>query len=100
MTFIIDLPKIKCGYLDMNTSLIEFIIIDNITMADLYNILKPENTYFDRKNFESPEEYQAALEVSTTVYVGNLSFYTTQDSIRELFSLAGKIKDIIMGIDN
>jgi RNA recognition motif-containing protein len=32
--------------------------------------------------------------------VGNLSFYTTQDSIKELFSLTGTITEIKMGIDN
>lgn len=61
-------------------------------MADLYTVLKPENTYFDRKNYTSLEEYMAALQTTTTVYVGNLSFITTQDSIRELFSLAGRVK--------
>jgi nuclear cap-binding protein subunit 2 len=71
-----------------------------IIMAELYSILKPENTYYDRKNYSSFEEYTAALNVSTTVYVGNLSFYTSQDSLRELFSLAGRVKEIIMGIDD
>jgi len=69
-------------------------------MADLYTILKPENTYFDRKNYESQEDYNNALDVTTTVYVGNLSFATTQDSVRELFSMAGKVTQIIMGINN
>ena len=69
-------------------------------MAELYDILKPENTYYDRKNYSSIEEYSAALAVSCTVYVGNLSFYSSQDSIRELFSYAGRVKDIIMGIDD
>ena len=72
-------------------------------MAELYDIMKPENKYWDRKNFPGPsglEEYNAALDVSTTVYIGNLSFYTQQGSIKELFSRAGNVKDIIMGIDN
>lgn len=74
-------------------------------MAELYSILKPENTYYDRKNvgvgkdYQNVGEYFAALDVSTTVYVGNLSFYTSQDSIRELFSYAGKVTNIIMGIN-
>ena len=38
--------------------------------------------------------------MSATVYVGNLSFYTQQGAIKELFSRAGNVKDIIMGIDN
>ena len=69
-------------------------------MADLYNILKEESTYYDRKNYESQQEYNDALAISTTVYVGNLSFYTSQDSVRELFSLAGKVTKIIMGIND
>ena len=59
------------------------VIIDSIViMAEMYLLPKAENAYYDRKNYNSLEEYQAALEVSTTVYVGNLSFFTTQDSIR------------------
>jgi len=69
-------------------------------MAELYDILKPESTYYDRKNYDSQVSYNLALSTSSTVYVGNLSFYTTQDSIRELFSLAGKVVEIIMGIND
>lgn len=69
-------------------------------MCDLYDILKPENTYYDRKNYDSQISYNQALAASSTVYVGNLSFYTTQDSIRELFSLAGRVVEIIMGIND
>ena len=69
-------------------------------MAELYDILKPESKYYDKKNFESLEAYNASISTSSTVYVGNLSFYTTQDSIRELFSRAGQVKDIVMGINN
>lgn len=36
---------------------------------------------------------------STTLYVGNLSFYTTEEQIHELFSRAGDVKRIIMGLD-
>lgn len=35
----------------------------------------------------------------TTVYVGNLSFYTTEEQIYELFSKCGEIRRIIMGLD-
>lgn len=62
--------------------------------------MKPESKYWDRKNYESLEEYNAALQISATVYVGNLSFYTQQSSVKELFSRAGNVKDVIMGIDN
>lgn len=69
-------------------------------MAELYDIMKPESKYWDRKNYLSLEEYNAALAISSTVYVGNLSFYTNQGAIKEIFSRAGNVRDIIMGIDN
>lgn len=69
-------------------------------MAELYTILEPEMKYYDKKNYNTQEEYNKALKISTTVYVGNLSFFTTQDSLWELFSRAGKISEIIMGINN
>ena len=68
-------------------------------MAELYSILKQESKYFD-KTYGTQEAYNQALKISTTVYVGNLSFYSTQDSILELFSRAGKVEKIIMGINN
>lgn len=34
-----------------------------------------------------------------TVYVGNMSFYTTEEQAYELFSRAGEIRKIIMGLD-
>lgn len=69
-------------------------------MAELYDIMKEQSKYWDKKNYASLEAYNAALEMSATVYVGNLSFYTQQNAIKELFSRAGNVKDIIMGIDN
>lgn len=36
---------------------------------------------------------------SCTLYVGNLSFYTTEEQIFELFSKCGDVKRIIMGLD-
>lgn len=68
-------------------------------MAELYSILKQESKYFD-KSYGTQEAYNNALRQSSTVYVGNLSFFTTQDSLRELFSRAGNIDRIIMGINN
>ncbi len=39
------------------------------------------------------------MEKSTTLYIGNLSFYTTEEQIYELFSKCGEIKRVIMGLD-
>lgn len=40
-----------------------------------------------------------AIDTTCTVYVGNLSFYTTEEQMYELFSQAGTIKRIVMGLD-
>ncbi|KAJ3111174.1 60S ribosomal protein L19 [Phlyctochytrium bullatum] len=45
------------------------------------------------------EEFFAKLHKSSTVYVGNLSFFTTEEQIHELFSKCGEVKRIIMGLD-
>ncbi len=45
------------------------------------------------------ESREARLKVTTTLYVGNLSFYTNEEQLFELFSRAGEIKRIIMGLD-
>ncbi|KAL6633994.1 hypothetical protein ACP70R_026665 [Stipagrostis hirtigluma subsp. patula] len=57
------------------------------------------SAYRDRRFPGTQEEYEAALQASTTVYVGNMSFYTTEEQAYELFSRAGEIKKIIMGLD-
>jgi nuclear cap-binding protein subunit 2 len=69
-------------------------------MADLYEELKPKSKYYDRSNYASLAEYEEKLQDTTTVYIGNLSFFTSQDSIFALFSRCGKVKDIKMGIND
>lgn len=36
---------------------------------------------------------------SSTIYIGNLSFYTSEEQIYEIFSKVGRIQKIIMGLD-
>lgn len=40
-----------------------------------------------------------ACETSSTLYIGNMSFYTTEEQIYELFSKSGTVSHIIMGLD-
>ncbi|KAK4169511.1 hypothetical protein QBC43DRAFT_365945 [Cladorrhinum sp. PSN259] len=47
---------------------------------------------------EQPEE-EDPLRHATTLYVGNLSFYTTEEQVYELFSKCGEIKRLVMGLD-
>ncbi|EFO25212.1 nuclear cap binding protein subunit 2 [Loa loa] len=55
--------------------------------------------YRDQRFKGSLREQEKLLLNSKTLYVGNLSYYTTEEQTYELFSRAGDIKRIIMGID-
>uniref|UniRef100_A0A915PPX6 Nuclear cap-binding protein subunit 2 n=1 Tax=Setaria digitata TaxID=48799 RepID=A0A915PPX6_9BILA len=55
--------------------------------------------YRDQRFKGSLREQERLLLTSKTLYVGNLSYYTTEEQTYELFSRAGDIKRIIMGID-
>ena len=57
------------------------------------------SSYRDKRYPGTLEELEEALAASKTLYVGNLSFYTTEEQIHELFSKVGEIKRIIMGLD-
>ncbi|KAJ8541800.1 hypothetical protein K7X08_002616 [Anisodus acutangulus] len=57
------------------------------------------SAYRDRRFPGTQEEFEDALLKSTTVYMGNMSFYTTEEQVYELFSRAGEIKKIVMGLD-
>ncbi|TGO16980.1 hypothetical protein BTUL_0022g00820 [Botrytis tulipae] len=54
----------------------------------------------DERRERTPEEpTDDPLKDATTLYVGNLSFYTTEEQIHELFAKCGEIKRLIMGLD-
>ena len=59
----------------------------------------PSQEYRDVRFDGTIEEQERKRQESTTLYVGNLSFYTTETQIFELFSQAGEVKRIIMGLD-
>ncbi|CAE7601840.1 Cbp20 [Symbiodinium sp. CCMP2456] len=46
----------------------------------------------------SPPKLQA-IKVTCTVYVGNLSFFTREEQIYELFSKCGDVKRVVMGLN-
>uniref|UniRef100_A0A7I4BAG9 Nuclear cap-binding protein subunit 2 n=1 Tax=Physcomitrium patens TaxID=3218 RepID=A0A7I4BAG9_PHYPA len=68
-------------------------------MARLFKNPDQLSAYRDRRFLGSQDEFEHALRTSTTVYVGNLSFYTTEEQIYEVFSRTGELKKIIMGLD-
>ncbi|XP_055835174.1 nuclear cap-binding protein subunit 2-like [Solanum dulcamara] len=68
-------------------------------MASLFKDLAKISAYRDRRFPGTQEEFEDALLKSITVYMGNMSFYTTEEQVYELFSRAGEIKRIVMGLD-
>ncbi|XP_017040177.1 nuclear cap-binding protein subunit 2 [Drosophila ficusphila] len=57
------------------------------------------SSYRDQHFKGSRSEQERSLRDSTTLYVGNLSFYTTEEQIHELFSRCGDVRVIVMGLD-
>ncbi|KAI1096505.1 RNA-binding domain-containing protein [Rostrohypoxylon terebratum] len=53
----------------------------------------------DSANVQPEEPPEDPLKNATTLYVGNLSFYTTEEQVYELFSKCGEIKRLVMGLD-
>jgi len=79
--------------------------MSTITMraADLFALASTvessmQRRYWDKANYGSYEEQQQALAVSSTIYVGNLSYYTSEQHVYELARQAGPIKKVIMGL--
>ncbi|GMH12106.1 hypothetical protein Nepgr_013947 [Nepenthes gracilis] len=68
-------------------------------MASLFKDPSKLSVYRDRRFNGTQEEFEHALKTSTTVYIGNMSFYTTEEQVYELLSRVGEIKKIIMGLD-
>jgi len=57
------------------------------------------SAYRDQHFKGTRNELERQLEGSNTLYVGNLSFFTTEEQIYELFSKSGDVKKIVMGLD-
>ncbi|XP_070586685.1 nuclear cap-binding protein subunit 2-like [Erythrolamprus reginae] len=55
--------------------------------------------YMEQSNKGKREQQSEDLKSSSTFYIGNFSFYATEEQIHELFSKCGEIKSIIMGLD-
>merc|ERR1712232_218261 len=64
-----------------------------------YQELAPKTVYIDRKSGFTKEKWNEAIQVSRTLYVGNLSFFTTEEQLHELFSKCGEVRKVIMGLN-
>jgi nuclear cap-binding protein subunit 2 len=65
--------------------------------SKLYQTEIPISEYYLRDH--SPEEAKDILKNTTTLYIGNLSFFTNEIQLYELFSKCGDVKRIIMGLN-
>ena len=59
--------------------------------SDLVASFTPRHKYRDPQFAGSAEEYAAACARSNTVYVGNLSFHTTEEQVRSPLLLLGGV---------
>lgn len=55
------------------------------------------SSYRDKKYPLGLARLEIDLGKSSTLYVGNLSFYTTEEQIVEVFGRVGEVKRVIMG---
>lgn len=55
--------------------------------------------YRDRNFAGTRAEQEMKLRTSTTLYVGNLSYFTSEEQMQELFQRCGEVKQIVMGVD-
>ncbi len=65
----------------------------------LYKDLEPTSEYYDRHSKLSPEAYKERIKNSTTLYIGNLSFFTPEHQLVEVFSQCGRVVNLIMGLN-
>lgn len=69
-------------------------------MSKLFKRLNPEISAYKDRRFEGDEaDWERALKTSTTLYIGNLSFYTREEQIYEVFSKIGHVQRVIVGLD-
>ena len=73
-----------------------------MSAASLYTDLEVgvKSEYYDRRSGLSEGDYKQRLTTSTTLYVGNLSFYTQEGQLLELFSSVGTVRNLHMGLNN
>lgn len=79
------------------SSKVRIMIASNAAASDSLQNRRRNQRYRDGPREDTPEDEK--LKDATTLYVGNLSFYTTEEQIHELFSKCGEIKRLVMGLD-
>ena len=65
----------------------------------LFRDVAVESLYADRKFKGGRDGWRDSIRKSNTLYIGNLSFYTTEEQLYEIFQKCGPVHKIIMGLD-
>lgn len=73
--------------------------VDKVASVPRSNRPYQRRQYRDKQFPGGEEAWRKKLEESSTVYVGNLSCYTNEYQLYELFTRCGSIRRIIMGLD-
>ncbi|KAL4917218.1 small subunit of nuclear cap-binding protein complex [Aspergillus aurantiobrunneus] len=73
--------------------------VERLDRPSAYYVGKNKRRKYGIDGPEEPRDPMEGLRDATTLYVGNLSFYTTEEQIHELFSKCGEIKRLVMGLD-
>ena len=63
-------------------------------LLDLQAGAGPAKRYWDKTHYATFEDQLAALRQSTTVYIGNLSYYTSEQHVYEMARQVGPIKRV------
>jgi nuclear cap-binding protein subunit 2 len=67
-------------------------------MATLIELIKPE-PYYKPSVFGNRDEWKRNLSVSVWVYIGNLSFFTSESQIYALFSTIDSVRQVVLGLN-
>ena len=65
----------------------------------LYKLPKKKQEYYDKRSKLSEKEYFSKQKKSTTLYVGNLTAYTKEETLFRIFSMVGPIDRLILGLN-
>ncbi|EEA25997.1 hypothetical protein EYB25_003259 [Talaromyces marneffei] len=73
--------------------------VERLDRPSAYYQSKSKRRRYNDRDDDKHEDPNDSLRNATTLYVGNLSFYTTEEQIHELFAKCGEIKRLVMGLD-
>jgi nuclear cap-binding protein subunit 2 len=65
----------------------------------LYKLPKKKQEYYDKRSKLSEKEYFSKQKKSKTLYVGNLTAYTKEETLFRIFSMVGPIDRLILGLN-